>query len=50
VSTKPVTVHFGDEATRARFERELREALSKEFPTGDFTENIRTEVLIATRS
>ena len=40
---------FGDEDTRARFEQDLREALTTEFPAGDFTENIRTEALIATR-
>lgn len=40
---------FGDEDTRARFEQDLREALSTQFPGGDFTETIRTEALIATR-
>ena len=40
---------FGDEDTRARFEHDLREALTAEFPTGDYTETIRTEALIATR-
>jgi hypothetical protein len=39
---------FGDEDTRARFEQDLREALTTEFPAGDFTENIRTEALIGT--
>lgn len=40
---------FGDEDTRARFEHDLRDALTTEFPSGDFTENVRTEALIATR-
>lgn len=40
---------FGDEATRVRFEQELRTELSKDFPAGEFTETICTEALIATR-
>lgn len=40
---------FGDEATRTRFEHDLREALTAQFPDGDFIETIRTEALIATR-
>jgi SAM-dependent methyltransferase len=40
---------FGDEDTRARFEHDLRDALATEFAAGDFTENIRTDALIATR-
>lgn len=40
---------FGDENTRARFERDLRTELARQFPSGDFTETIHTEALIATR-
>ena len=40
---------FGDEDTRIRFEHDLRQALTTQFPNGDFTETIRTEALIATR-
>lgn len=40
---------FGNEDTRTQFEHDLRQALITQFPNGDFTENIRTEVLIATR-
>ena len=40
---------FGDEDTRVQFEHDLRQALTTQFPDGDFTETIRTEALIATR-
>lgn len=41
-------VRFGHEATRLRFEHELRELLRAHFPDG-VTETIHTEALIATR-
>ncbi|WP_024800554.1 class I SAM-dependent methyltransferase [Nocardia sp. BMG51109] len=41
---------FDSEEQRAAFERELRDALTEQFPSGVFPGNIRTEALIATRS
>ncbi|MDA8369068.1 MAG: class I SAM-dependent methyltransferase [Nocardiopsaceae bacterium] len=42
-------VQFGSEEQRAAFECDLRNALTREFPSGAFREHIRTEALIATR-
>ncbi|WP_067665821.1 class I SAM-dependent methyltransferase [Nocardia miyunensis] len=40
---------FDNEEQRAAFERDLRDALTEQFPSGTFPESIRTEALIATR-
>lgn len=40
---------FDSAEQRAAFERDLRNALIEEFPSGMFREQIRTEALIATR-
>jgi ubiquinone/menaquinone biosynthesis C-methylase UbiE len=40
---------FPDDEAPARFEHDLRQALTRQFPSGVFTETIRTEALIATR-
>ncbi|MGH4022433.1 MAG: class I SAM-dependent methyltransferase [Pseudonocardiaceae bacterium] len=40
---------FDSEEEREAFERDLRDALTEQFPSGVFHEQIRTEALIATR-